>query len=804
VTQSEPPRLDSGAATDGASETLAADGMDHTRDPAEPEPVARHLREGARLGRYVVLERLGAGGMGVVLAAYDPELDRRVAVKVLRPRGRGEASVARARLQREARALARLEHPNVVAVHDVGDVDGSVFVAMEYVAGRTLGAWLAGGRSVAEVLDVFLAAGRGLAAAHAAGLVHRDFKPDNVMVGHDGRVRVMDFGLARGERDQPAPPDAASAASAASGVMPGDVTLTAAGALVGTPAYMAPEQFSGGATDPRTDQFAFCVALWEALFAARPFAGETLAEIVASVSRGERRPMPTTPALPTELRRAIERGLSTRADERWPDMPSLLAALRPSPRRRRGRLAAAGLAGLVLAAGAWGVSTRIVDDPCAGLEGELAGAWDPGLREEVEAAVGAPVAETLDGYAVAWLDVRTRTCRAAWSSPDSEVADRSLACLHERRLSLRTLGGALRDGSAELRARAPELAAELPLLGPCEDASYLLARVRPPEDPETATRVGTVRERLEQVRRLEWEARYDEALVALDDLAAAARPLEYAPLTAEIAHREGVVEDYASRWTTAEQRLEDCFFHGQAAGHHEVAADCAAKLVHVTGDHLGRPVDARRWGRHAQVAIDQGALDDRRRAALANNLGNLDLGAGDPKAALARYEQALDGWRRSMGPEHADVATALGNIGRTKVRLGDVAAGLDALNQALAIREAALGPAHPHVGGTWHEIGLAERAAGRPAEAIAALERAVQVRRSALGPTHPQVADSLAVLGRTLLDAGQPGPAAEALRTALPIVASAAGPEHADPDELERLLGRAEAALAARGVPAQP
>jgi serine/threonine protein kinase len=247
------------------------------------EQPAPTLARGTAVGRYLVLDPLGAGGMGVVYAAYDPELDRKIAIKLLAPSvAHGSSSSEGQRLQREARALARLSHPNVVAVYDVGIASAQVFVAMELVEGQTLGAWLsAEPRTWQQVVRCFVDAGRGLAAAHAVGLVHRDFKPDNVLVGRDGKVRVSDFGLARATQPMPGEGPSQQEGTASASSVPGhegrsgpqDGSLT--GARAGTPRYMAPEQWLGAATGPWTDQFSFCVALWEALYGELPFAGTT-------------------------------------------------------------------------------------------------------------------------------------------------------------------------------------------------------------------------------------------------------------------------------------------------------------------------------------------------------------------------------------------------------------------------------------------------------------------------------------------------------------------------------------------------
>ncbi len=300
-------------------------------------------RESTRVGRYALLRRLGAGGMGVVYSAYDDELDRKVALKLVATDRLGAATVARVR--REAQALARLSHPNVVHVYEVGEAEGHAFVAMEFVAGQTLRAYQDGPeRSAEELLAAYAQAGRGLAAAHAAGLVHRDFKPENALVGDDGRVRVVDFGLARvfeqgaAEATRVAAGDRPpSASEVAPGGSPVDgERLTASGALVGTPAYMAPEQLRGGEAEARSDLFSFCAALYEALYGVRPFAGADVTELRRAIAGGVIRAPGRARELPPSVHPALVRGLAAEPEDRWPDMEALLGALVPSRPASRG------------------------------------------------------------------------------------------------------------------------------------------------------------------------------------------------------------------------------------------------------------------------------------------------------------------------------------------------------------------------------------------------------------------------------------------------------------------------------------
>jgi serine/threonine protein kinase len=322
--------------------------------PAEPPPPAAEtaaLLGGLpeplqRVGRYLLLRPLGAGGMGVVYAAYDEELDRKVAIKLLRPAGHAH-SERRTRILREAQAMARISHPNVVQVYEVGEVaatSGQVFIAMEFIEGTTLAEWQRQ-RGWEEVLPAYLAAGQGLLAAHESGLVHRDFKPDNVLISADGRPRVADFGLARtkgsepsagSSADAPAPAAASPPSPGPAGASPGSLLvspLTQAGTILGTPAYMSPEQHRGEATDSRCDQFSFCAALYEGLYKTLPFAGQTLAELRDNVLAGNLRRPPPHSLVPPKVYEALQRGLHNDPERRFPSMRELLTALAFDPAR---------------------------------------------------------------------------------------------------------------------------------------------------------------------------------------------------------------------------------------------------------------------------------------------------------------------------------------------------------------------------------------------------------------------------------------------------------------------------------------
>jgi serine/threonine protein kinase len=335
------------AALAGPSEgDSAANTQPRGRMMAPPRRRETTFTVGDRIGRYLVLGRLGAGGMGLVLSAYDPQLDRKVAIKLLRTPAEDASDEARNRLIREAKATAQLGHPNVIAVYDVGTAEsGDVYIAMEMVDGHTLTDWLTRWqRTWREVLEIFLQAGRGLAHAHNAGLLHRDFKPDNVLVGSDGRARVSDFGLAR----QVIGPDEHSNAERSLAALAGH--LTATGALVGTPRYMAPEMLVGERAEPRSDQFSFCVALYECLYGRHPFVDETARSLIHHDEPAIAPPPDSR--VPPAITRAILRGLARDPNRRFLTMDALLLELTPRTIRRPTKFVGVAAISLLLAGAA--------------------------------------------------------------------------------------------------------------------------------------------------------------------------------------------------------------------------------------------------------------------------------------------------------------------------------------------------------------------------------------------------------------------------------------------------------------------
>jgi predicted Ser/Thr protein kinase len=427
-----------------------ADDLGHTATAAASATPGPADPVGATLGRYRLERELGSGAMGVVHAAFDPDLERRIALKVLRVVA--PTTEAKDRLMREARAMARLSHANVVTVHEVGTAGGRDYVAMELIHGEPLAEWLRSSRRRPEaIIDAFVAAGRGLAAAHAAGIVHRDFKPHNVLRSREGRIVVTDFGLAReAEGALPVAIDATlpvgTHASTATSTPSSLAGLTMTGALLGTPAYMAPEQWSGGAVTPATDQFAYCVALWEALGGERPYRGPTFEDLRAQVARGPA--ALDASKLPRRVRGILRRGLDPAPGQRWPSMDALLAQLVRAQRRPGVALAIAGAA--VVAAAVLIVAMRGGDTPVAACEPparDVTTVWSPAIAADLRVKASEAHAAVLDAAFRDWQAARAKACTAP-----PQVKQVQLQCLD----------GALGrfDALRQAYARVPGAAAE--------------------------------------------------------------------------------------------------------------------------------------------------------------------------------------------------------------------------------------------------------------------------------------------------------------------------------------------------------
>ena len=664
-------------------------------------PVQRSLQleRGSLVGRYVVLEPIGSGGMSIVYLAYDPELDRRVAIKVVRAAADASSKLherERMRLLREAQAMARLTHPNVMPIYDAGSLGERVFLAMHYVEGQTLTQWLALARPWRQVVEFFAYAGRGLAAAHAAGLVHRDFKPDNVLVDREGRVRVTDFGLARpseGPRSidesdgEPKPTSIMSSTRLAKPV-------TMAGAVLGTPAYMSPEQHLASEVDARTDQFSFCVALWEALTGERPFAGASVGELAFAVTHGEMRTFPRESPVPNRVRKALERGLSRAPEDRFPTMAALLEALQPGIRSKTALMIGGALA--LVGVGAmlpmFGEGRTPPEDPCAAARTGLVEIYDEPTRTKIVDTIHAGrgltqatterVAEVLDVRATEWRDAAVAACVAhrVDGTESAEAFDARMRCLARRRAEFEGLLDKLQQpDNTRVVAAASALFDAVPA-SECNDTTRLLESSSPPDDPELRALADDVDRRLfAALSDLQTD---DAGVAAAAQLVRDADATGWAPLVArtqgmraQVHERRGEISE-SEAWLRASarsaaagrddpQRLaalgELAYLLAQLQGRIPEALE-VAYLIELEIVRMGanpqtpgifnalgavyqaaqQPDRARDTYHKGLELLDAEGHDNPiRRMSLLNNLGTIALSEGDALGARRSFEQAL-------------------------------------------------------------------------------------------------------------------------------------------------------------------
>jgi tRNA A-37 threonylcarbamoyl transferase component Bud32/tetratricopeptide (TPR) repeat protein len=753
---------------------------------------------GASIGRYVLSRVLGVGGMGVVYAAWDPQLERQVALKLLRPDARIASDVQQARLVREAQAMARLSHPNVITVYEVGSHGDQLFVAMELVDGGTLGQWLREKpRSWREIVRAFAAAGEGLGAAHSAGLVHRDFKPDNVLLRRDGRLLVTDFGLARSSGDgEPWVDDAAELRAGF------DHRLTRTGAVVGTPAYMAPEQLSSNRCDARSDLFSFCVALHEALYGTRPFQGRTVAELRESLAREA--PEPRGAAVPAWVTRTVMRGLRLDPAARPQTMRELTEALANDPRHKLRRAGAFTLLALMAVALAALVGDRVRETRhrCDAVAAPMAEHWNDARKTAVAHAFaqsGLPyaadtagyVARALDGWATVWRDERVAACQAhQQGAQSSELYDRRMQCLDDRLGELDALVTELSRGDNKAVDHAQDLlqTADSPLR--CRDEKRLRS-VEPP--PALARQLAPTRERLTRVMALCESDRFDEArgqLATLKD-EVAWPPLEAVRLTAQamVAMDAGDLgqaeRGYYAAIAAAERGSDDwqatrdyvvlAHVVGDLEGHHEEALRIIelgkAKDARTGYDPflptlLGYEAEMLRFIGRAKEGVplmeQEIALERKRhldRVQVAKTLasyGNVLSMSGRLDDGLRAHREALDIMEQSFGPAHPLTCVSLVNVGVDEWYRGHPELALPLFDRALAARQKLFKPGHPLIASVLVNRAGAYVALQRWLEALADATPAIDILAAAIGAQTPALIEPLGYAGRAQIGLGRP------------------------------------------------
>lgn len=688
--------------TGGSKPTSAGRDDQTTRVGFDSEPIDTAERELTFPERYAVLDELGRGGMGTVYRAYDKTLSREVAIKRLH--GHLVGQEARLRLAREARAMAQLNHRNVVSVFDVTEIDDDPMVVMEYVAGGTLGQWLKRGDPTPdEVLARFLEAGRGLAAAHAAGIVHHDFKPGNVLIDHEGTAKVTDFGLAKPQDSEfegdPTTGPFEPGSSWSSRVTDGNVVM-------GTPHYMAPEQHTGAASSPASDQYSFCVALTEALRAQPLFRGSDAralytAKRVVSTTLEER-------GLPKRLVAPLKRGLAGRPEERFEDMEGLLAELEPPKPASKRWIVGAAVA--IALAGGVAVGSMARDDatpapaPCSTSTALIEEVWSDARRTAVAQALGSAqgdwvettgqyVLASFDAFSEDWANAHRDACEA--TEVRQEQSDRAMdvrmSCLREAKTQFAVTLDSIESLGEDAAKNGPRLVAGLPTLSRCADAEAIDAAF--PEDPETGERVGEIRDRLAEVAALDDAGEFEAANQAVEALLLEAQAIGFAPLIAECLHKKAVVSttrDPERAMVLNYQALELALDSG-----HQTLGVIILMGLSFAETQLGETHTGERLGR---IAAALAPPDSTARGMAIANQGAALLEAkakNDEAVVLMLQSKAI--LERQWGPDDPRLAVAVMNIGVAEERRGHYRASYRHFVRAQELASQGYGDNHPLV-----------------------------------------------------------------------------------------------------------
>jgi eukaryotic-like serine/threonine-protein kinase len=748
---------------------------------------------GDRIGRYVLLAHVGAGGMGTVFRAHDHRLDRTVALKRCRDAPGHAPATARGRMQREAQAMAQLSHPNVVSIYDVEQSDDGLLIAMEYVEGTTLEGWLRETHSWQDVLRMMIETGHGLSAAHAAGIVHRDFKPANVLIGADGRPRVTDFGLARAAQPDPST-DEGGELELGSGSHSSD-RLTHAGTVVGTPAYMAPEQHHGADAGPAADQFAFCVTLYEALHGLRPFSGTRRAQIRAK-SRGEIPPPPGGSHVPKAVVESVRRGLSPDPEQRWPTMDALLRRLERhlagSTRRWLPLLGGAVVVAGVTAATMTDRGTRPCDDG-----GDLGRSWGPERREALEArilgsgltfapATARLVEREVDAFVERWTRAHAQWCEEMRETPKDGLAlvDARLACLQRHAARLEATLSVLEQPGPETVTRAAGMVAALPDPGDCNDSTGAGEPPLPPADPAVASRVATLREALARSDALLGTGRYEDAHVVAEQALEASGAIDHPPIRAEALLHAARASFATERLDLAERQFTDAYVLASELAYADVTLDAAVRMIALIGDEAGRPGDAEPWIRRAEAEVVRFGSPPRHVAMLASHKGRVFAEAERWTDAEIELRRAVELARSEQLPR-GDLAADLKDLATVLKHLGRLEEAQASLEQALDLLADLVGEDHPSRAITLDELGNVLRAQGRLEEALELQRSGLDMHRRAFGEDNTYVTTSLNNVAVTLGHLGRHAEAIEHLERAVEILESAHGSDHT---QLARML----------------
>jgi len=686
--------------------------------------------------RYTLLGKLGEGTSGVVFAAYDSQLDRKIALKVLRTPG--DATGA-ARLAREARSLAQISDPHVVQVHDADEYRGEVFLAMEFVAGEPLDAWIARTRpTFPQLLDVLIAVGQGLAAAHRKNIVHRDVKPANILVDEEGRARVADFGIAWTEQHEPSSHGERHNTNSMASTMPSMLTHNGAG----TPAYMSPEQCDRKPVDPRSDLFSYCVVVWEAVHGVRPFVADSAITLMVAISTGHITAAARPRGVPARLEQVLRRGLAVDPDRRYPSMAALLTELGRIRHPRRPTRWLLGL-GIGLGAALALLANTMVAGHCVRAAAEIDEIWSPARAAEIVAAfersgeAHAPgtartIVARLDAFAAQLKQIGADNCEAHDDGHLSESQyHRSQQCLADRQWALAHTVASLGDPTAALLASPEEITAALGPVDRCEDRNYLSATLEAPADADqpAVAAVEALRRRGEDELL---RGQFNAAARSFEQAVVQARTIGHASTTARALYDLGRTYIRLFRSDDAEPLLREARTLADRAGDDFTAADAAFLLFDnaVERNDLaeGEPRYHEALAKLHRIRRDRGGP-----------LGELELLRGALLLGLDRRTEAMEVFDRAERElEDPNMPPGLWRVTlwRSRVTVAslrdDMTAATEAAKQAqLALRKLVGSDDHPLFA---TELAEAQIAAGQLAAAEASLPRIRDICERAFGP----------------------------------------------------------------------
>lgn len=698
----------------------------------------------SNIGRFEIIDILGSGASGIVYSARDPELERLVAIKLLAGSD-AKTSEQRAMLTQEAQAMAKVRHENVVIIYEVGVLDEQVYLVMELVDGMPLGKWLEGSHTPLETISKFMQAGAGLAAAHAVGIVHRDFKPANVFVGHDGGVRVGDFGLARME-------------------VGGDEASRSE--VVGTPAYMPPEQFEGKPGTAKSDQYSFCASLYEALVGHRPHQHGSLPALREAVLSGAAIAREAD-VLDGHCFSVLRQGLSTRPQDRFSSMLALLAELARDPAAERRKRRIFGATGVVGAGAIGALAIVALQKPnpaplCRSIDRHLSGVWDNGIKKrasELYASFGvggtgaqssfALVRQRLDSYSERWVAMRQTVCEATQirGEQSEAVMQLQMDCLDRRLSELRELTlVVLQADDATILDRVVGAANELTSITVCDEVDRLSEQFPVPEGAEQRRHVLAVSDRLDRANVLYKTGQYRRAQAILARLVSESKATGYLPIEAETLYLLGVIQHNLDLPIEAEGNLREAIQIGARAKHDLLVQKSWMELLQVVGLGLGHADDALALRTTVEAAMARTGDRPTDQVLFLNVLGRIASRSGDIQKARTLHEEALKVAVREFGEGSLAAGQTREVLGEAFFRLGDYVRAKEHLELALAALTKNLGAKHPDVGNVLKDLASNAAAHGDNQAAEVLYTQALALMERAVGPSHRTVAVVLAGL----------------------------------------------------------